>query len=171
MDRIFDLDMQLVVDACILAINIFILFFLGSYLLYNPVRDFLQKRRDMIKDSIDKAEADKEEAARLKAMYEEKIKDIDKEAEQILSAARKKAIQREAQIIEEAKGEASKITARAHAEVELEKKACKDDIKKEIVSVASALAGKVVSASIDTTVQDYLVEETLREMGDSTWQS
>ena len=44
-------------------------------------------------------------------------------------------------------------------------------MKQEIVSIASLMAGKVVSASIDTTVQDSLIEETLKEMGESTWQS
>ena len=33
------------------------------------------------------------------------------------------------------------------------------------------MAGKVVSASIDTTVQEALIEETLKEMGDETWLS
>ena len=33
------------------------------------------------------------------------------------------------------------------------------------------MAGKVVAASIDTTVSDALIEETLKEMGESTWQS
>lgn len=44
-------------------------------------------------------------------------------------------------------------------------------MKKEIVSVASIMAGKVVAASIDTTVQDSLIDETLKEMGESTWLS
>ncbi len=171
MERIFDLDMQFVVDACILAFNMFLLFLIGSYLLYNPVRAFLEKRKNMIKENIEKAETDKEEAAKLKAEYEKKLKEIDKEAEVILSDARKKALLRENQIIAEAKEEAEKITARAHNEAELEKKAVQDDVKKEIINVASVLAGKVVSASIDTNVQDYLVEETLNEMGDSTWRS
>ena len=171
MERIFDLDMQFVVDACILAFNMFLLFLIGSYLLYNPVRAFLEKRKNMIKENIEKAETDKEEAAKLKSEYEKKLKEIDKEAEVILSDARKKALLRENQIIAEAKEEAEKITARAHNEAELEKKAVQDDVKKEIINVASVLAGKVVSASIDTNVQDYLVEETLNEMGDSTWRS
>ena len=33
------------------------------------------------------------------------------------------------------------------------------------------MAGKVVSAAVDVTVQDSLVEETLKEIGDSTWLS
>ena len=55
--------------------------------------------------------------------------------------------------------------------MELEKKKALDNMKQEIVSIASLMAGKVVAASIDTTVQDTLIEETLKEMGESTWQS
>ena len=44
-----------------------------------------------------------------------------------------------------------------------------DEVKKEIVSVASLMAGKVVSASIDTAVQNQLIDETLKEIGDKTW--
>ena len=33
------------------------------------------------------------------------------------------------------------------------------------------MAAKVVKGNIDTTVQDALVEDTLKEIGDATWQS
>ena len=46
-----------------------------------------------------------------------------------------------------------------------------DEVKKEMVSIASVMAGKVVSAAVDVKVQDTLVEETLKEIGDSTWLS
>ena len=60
---------------------------------------------------------------------------------------------------------------RARTEAELEKQKLADDVKKEIISVASLMAGKVVAASIDTKVQDQLIEETLKEMGENTWLS
>ena len=96
---------------------------------------------------------------------------MEKEAEGILSEARKKGLANEAQIIAQAKEEAARILDRARVEAELEKKKMSDDVKKEIISVASAMAGKVVSASIDTNVQDQLIDETLKEMGESTWLS
>ena len=46
-----------------------------------------------------------------------------------------------------------------------------DDVKQEMIQIASMMAAKVVSASIDTQIQDTLVDETLKEMGESTWQS
>lgn len=167
----FNLDPQLIHDVIITAINIFILFLAGSYLMFNPVRNFLAKRREGIKSDIEKAEADKKDAEALKAEYESRLKEVDKEVEAILADARKRALQREEQIIEEAKNEAARIIERAHNEVLLEKKGAADDMKKEMVALASALAGKVVSASINTDIQASLVDETLREMGDNTWQS
>ena len=77
----------------------------------------------------------------------------------------------EARIVEEAKEEASRIIKRANEEAILEKKRAMDEMKQEVFGIASMMAQKVVSASIDTTIQDTLVEETLKEMGDSTWQN
>ena len=171
MQRIFDLDPQLVHDAIILLINIFILFLAGSYFLFNPVRDLLKKRQDMIEEDLANAKKSKDEAAVLKIEYDDKLKNADKEVDQILSDARKKALTREEQIVDEAKAEAARIIERANVEAELEKKRVADDIKKEIISVATVMAGKVVSASIDTNIQESLVDETLNEMGDGTWQN
>lgn len=169
--RIFGLDSQLVFDAIFLAVNIFILFFVLSYKLFNPVRDMLKKRQEGITKERKEAEAAKQDADALKQEYEQRLKEVDKEAEAILSDARKKAIKNEERIVAEAKEEAARIISRANAEIELEKKKAADDIKKEIINVAALMANKVVAASIDLKTQDALIEETLREIGDKTWLS
>lgn len=171
MERLFDLDFQLLHDTVILAISVFVLFLFLSYLLFDPVRKMLKNRQLKIKTDLDTAQSDKEEAATLKAQYDEKLKNIEKEAETILSEARQKAMKNEARIIDEAKEEAARIIKRAQEEAELEKKRAMDDMKQEMISIASMMAGKVVAASIDTTIQDTLVEETLKEMGDVSWRS
>ena len=171
MERLFDLDLQLLADATLTAISVFVLFLLASYLLFNPARELLKKRQDKIKDDIDTANKDKEDAAALKADYDSKIKDIQKESEEILSEARKKAKANEAQIIAEAKEEANRIIKNAENEALLEKQRAYDEMKQEMISIASLMAGKVVAKSIDTTIQESLVEETLKEVGDKTWQS
>ena len=103
--------------------------------------------------------------------YESKIKNIEKEAEAILSEARKKALANENRIIAEAKEEAARIIERAGTEAELEKKKAADDVKREMIVIASMMAGKVVNSSIDATVRDSLIDETLKEIGESTWLS
>ena len=171
MERLFDLDLQLLADATLTAISVFVLFLLASYLLFNPARELLKKRQEKIKGDLDSASKDKEDAAALKAEYDAKMKDIQKESEEILGEARKKAKANEAQIIAEAKEEAARIRKNAENEALLEKQKAYDEMKQEMITIASLMAGKVVAKSIDTTIQESLVEETLKEVGDKTWQS
>ena len=107
----------------------------------------------------------------MKQEYEARLTDIHKEEEQILSQARRQAKLQEAEIISAAREEAVLIKDRARADIALERKKAMDEMKKEMISVASLMAGKVVSAQINTEVQDTLVEETLKEIGEDTWQS
>ena len=171
MDRLFTLDAQFLFDAVVLGLSMLLLFTILSYLLFNPVRSLLEKRRQRVLDDQETAKREKQEAIAYKEEYDRKLKEVDKEAQEILSAARKKAMQNEAKIVAEAKEEAARIIERANAQIELEKKRALDDMKQEMITIASMMAGKVVAASIDTKVQEGLIDETLKEMGDHTWLS
>jgi len=169
MERLFNLDWQLLADSCLTIIAVLVLFAVFSALLFEPVRKMLNDRKEKIQSELDDAKENMENAQTLKAEYEEKLKNVEKEAEAILSEARRKALANENQIVAQAKEEAARILDRARVEAELEKQKMADDVKKEMISIASMLAGKVVSASIDTTVQNQLIDETLKEMGEGTW--
>ena len=169
MSRLFDLDWQLLADSTLMIIAIFVLFLIMSYFLFNPARKMLNGRREKIQKELSTAKTAMENAQGLKKEYEEKLKNADKEAENILSEARRKALANENQIVAQAKEEAARILERAHVEAELEKQKMSDDIKREIIFVASLMAGKVVAASVDTSLQNQLIDETIKEMGDKTW--
>lgn len=171
MTRLFDLDWQLLADSCLTIIAVFVLFTALSYFLFNPARKMLNARKAKIHDELEDARQNMETAQSLKAQYEEKLKEINKEAEGILSDARKRALANENQIVADAKEEASRIIERAKVEAQLEKQKMSDEVKKEMVVLASLVASKVVAASVDMTVQEQLVNETLKEIGDSTWQN
>ena len=162
MERLFNLDPQLIHDAVLLALAVFVMFTFLSYLLFNPARDFLKKRQDKIKNDLDTAAADKADARKLKEDYNAKIQNINAEA-------RQKALDNEAKIIAEAKEEAARILSRANAQVELERKAAADDMKKEMIALASLMAEKAVAGAVDAKVQDTMVESTLKEIGEDTW--
>ena len=102
---------------------------------------------------------------------EESVDNAEEDAQAILRDARQRAQKNEEQIVSEAKEEAARIIAHAKTEAELEKQKAADDIKKEIISVATVMAGKFIAVSVDEATQERLLEETLREIGDSTWQS
>jgi F-type H+-transporting ATPase subunit b len=163
LDRLFTLDAQFLFDAVVLGLSMLLLFTILSYLLFNPVRSLLEKRRQRVLDDQETAKREKQEAIAYKEEYDRKLKEVDKEAQEILSAARKKAMQNEAKIVAEAKEEAARIIEHANAQIELEKKRALDDMKQEMITIASMM--------IDTKVQEGLIDETLKEMGDHTWLS
>ena len=99
MERLINFDPQWINDVVITGINIFILFFAMSYLLFNPARDYLEKRRKKIAGDLEMAKSSRESALALQAEYEEKLRSINKEAEAIMDEARKKAKKQEAEIL------------------------------------------------------------------------
>ena len=169
--RLFNLDPQLLHDAVLLAIAVFVMFLFLSYMLFNPAREMLKKRQDKVKNDIDSAEKSREDAAKLKEEYENRLREIHKEEDAILSAARQKALENETKIIDQAQAEAANIIERANHQAELEMKKAQDEIKKEIITVASMVAGKAVSEKLDIEIQDSLIDDTLKEIGEKTWQS
>lgn len=171
MTRLFNLDFQLLHDAVLLGISVFFLCLILSYLLFEPAKKLLAERRERIAADIASAADDKKAAAALKSEYEAKLASADKEVEQILADARRKGLDNQARIESEAKEEAARIIARANEEASLAQKRAEDEMKQQMIAVAALMAQKVVTANIDTSVQENLVDETLKEMGTATWQS
>ena len=170
-NRIFGLDAQLIADAVILALAVGFLFFLMSFLLFNPARELMKKRQDKIKEEMETASRDMAEANKMKTEYYAKLAAADKDVDAILSEGRKKALARENEIVAEAKIEAARVMERAEREIELEKSKVKDEVKQEMIGVARELAGKFVAASLDKAAQAKLIDEALNEMGEDTWQN
>ena len=160
-DYIFGLDPQLLVDSAITILAMFFVFLLLSYLLFNPARNLMEKRQEGIREQMETAAREKQDAIQFKAEYDEKIKNVQKETDEILSEARKKALKKESVMLEEAREEAAQIVARANREVELEKSKVKDEMKQEIINVATAMAGKIVASSLDESKQSQLLADTL----------
>ena len=88
-----------------------------------------------------------------------------------MSDARKKALKRENEIVAEAKVEAARIIDHAKKEAELEMKKAQDEVKQQIIEVATLMAGKIVSVSLEDEDHADLIQETLKEMGEETWLS
>ncbi len=171
MERLFQLDAQLIHDTVLLALSVFLMFVLLSYLLFNPARDFLKKRQEHIQEDLNLAKQEKEDALNLKKQFQDRLGEADKEAQILLKDARKKALYSQEQILAEAKREADRRVARANAQIQEDRKSAADDLKREMIQVASLMAEKAIAASITAKIQDELLEDALKEIGDRTWQS
>ena len=61
MERLFNLDAQLLFDAVVMGLSMFLLFALLSYLLFDPVRKLLEDRKARV--AADQESAKQEKAA------------------------------------------------------------------------------------------------------------
>ena len=158
------------ISSCLLTIiAVFVLFIALSYLLFNPARKFMQDRQNKIAGELDHAKTAQEDAEKLKADYEARLANVDKEADEILSAARAKALANEADIILSDKHQNSIRLLRFPDILQFLKAA--DEIKQEMVGLAMDAAGKFVRVSMDDRTKNALIEETLAEIGENTWLS
>ena len=62
MSRLFDLDMQLIADATLMIIAVFVLFLAMSFFLFEPAKKVLKNRQEKIKNELDEAQSSMEQA-------------------------------------------------------------------------------------------------------------
>lgn len=171
MERLLGFDAQLLFDSAFTAVNVLILFLVLSHYLLNPVRSFLQKRKDKIAGELQHAARESEFAHEMRKEYEDRLKGVGKEADQILEQAKVAAKRQEAEIIEEARSEADLMLKRAEKEIDLKKMQAMDEMRQEIVSIAAGMAVQILSGVLDSKVQKAVIDKMMEEMGEITWQA
>jgi F-type H+-transporting ATPase subunit b len=129
----------------------------------------LKERADRIQARITKAVEDMAGANALKAQYEECLKNIDQERQDILDKAHKLALEQSKDKIQEAKKEADAIRERAHMDIIREQEQVKDAMRLHIIDLASAMAEKFVAQNVDKETQDRLFSETMKELEEAAW--
>lgn len=169
--RIIEFSPRTLFEWTVQVVNLLAIIGILTWLLFKPVGAFLSARTEKIKNQIDDAKNQKLKVETLRQDYETRIAKIQAEADEILRQARTKAKQSEEQIISAARAEAEEIKKRSLAEIQLEKERVKDEMKKEMIEVATLMAGKFIASTMDSNKQDELISEIINEAGDVQWLS
>ena len=169
MDRLLAFDAQMLTNLLLQLTNTLILAAILAYILYNPVKRFMKNRADRIANQILSAQENMKKSETLRAEYEEKLRNIDKQSAEILESSRKRALEKEQQIIQEAKQEALAIKERALKEVEQEEARVKDSMKLQMVEISSLMASKFIQATMDESTQNKLLDEVISDLGEAKW--
>jgi F-type H+-transporting ATPase subunit b len=171
LERVFGLDQQTLITAILVLINAAILAFVLTKLLYKPVLNILHERRAKILEDVQTAEKEKADALKLKAEYEQALKAVEQEKQDILSAARKLADDKGKEQIAEAKHEAETIKARAQKDIELEQERVKGEMKQAVIDVSSLMTSKFLTRTMDESTHEQLFNETMAELEGIAWRS
>ena len=168
--RVFALDQQALIGIGIQLFNAALLAAVLSYLLYKPVRKFLQGRTERIGAQMGRIEDEMAKAGELKVHYEQKLEGIEEERAAILEAAHRLAAEKSRRILHDAQKDAAEMRERAAEDVRIERERAQEEIRVQIIEVASTMAEKLVAQAMDAETQDRLFAETMAELEEAAWQ-
>lgn len=144
-------------------VSFLILLGLLVYVGYKPIRKMLDERANRIKESMEQAEATKQEYERAKVAVQEQISKARQEGQTVISQATQIGDRLKEEAKEEARKEAQSIVARTRVELERERDKAIDDLRREFVDTAILAAEKVINETLDKERHKKLIEEALEE--------
>ncbi|SEO41672.1 F0F1 ATP synthase subunit B [Mucilaginibacter sp. OK283] len=132
---------------------------------WKPILSALSERERFIEDSLQKAEAAKEEMSRLTNENESLLKQARAERDQILSDARKVKDQMIVDAKELAHKEGARMIELARVEINNQKAIAMADVKNQVATLSLQIAEKVLRKQFeDQQKQDELVSQLLKEV-------
>ena len=136
----------------------------GKYLI-PPINRAMTARQEAIRTEFAELDEAKAEARQAESDYKEQLNNAKHEAARIREDAREQG----AQIVQEARDkaqvEADRIIEHAHAQIEADRKSAFASLRRDVGSLATTLAGRIVGESIDDDErQGRVVERFLADL-------
>jgi len=126
---------------------------------WGPILAAVEAREKGIQDALDEAKSRQEEAEKLLAEHKAQLSDARRQAQEILTEGREAAGRLGKELEGKAREESEAILTRARAEIEREKEAALDILRRESVDLALAAASKLLHVKLDDEQDRKLVME------------
>ncbi len=153
--ELISLDVWHIVAA---ILNLLILVWVMKKFLIGPVQKILAERQSQVDTLYSDAETAKNAAEADRAVYEEKMANADKEAEEVVRRATVRADKISDEILAEANAKAAEKLRKADADIEQEKKKAINEIKDEISGMSMDIAEAVVCREIKASDHEKLID-------------
>lgn len=143
------------------------LIFVGILLYFKipaVVAKLLDNRADGIKFELDTARSLHEEARALLASYEQKHREVQAQAQQIVDGARREAVSAAEQAKADLKTSIARRLQAATDQIASAETAAIKAVKDQAVSVAVAAAGDLLSRQMDTRARNKLIEVSIKDV-------
>ena len=146
------------------VLNFVVLFGGLFFILRKPVSRALADRITGIKDQLQDLEARKQDAEKQLAEYNQKLAQLEKEAEKIVADYVRQGQDAKVRIIAEAKNAAEKLEEQAKRHIEHEFNAARERLQAEIIEKALVKAEARLKERITVDDQERLIDEYLAKV-------
>lgn len=140
-----------------------ILFFILSKLLYKPLVSLMDQRAEKIREGLEASNIAREEAARSEEAIQEQLSEARVEGQKLVAEARETADRFREEEMARVRDDIELERVRAEANIQRERDAAIEDLRKEFAGLAISAAEKVVRTSLDEDGHKELIESVLEE--------
>jgi len=141
------------------------LFFILYRFAWPVLLESVQSRENALREALEKAQRDRDEAAKVLAEHTAKLDAARGEAQKLIADGRTAAEKMKAQMLEDTKKQQDELLARAKRDIEGEKTKAIADLRREAVDLALSGASKVIEKNLDDATNRKLVEDFLGSVG------
>jgi F-type H+-transporting ATPase subunit b len=134
------------------------------FVLRKPLSQALSSRIKGIKEQLEDLETRKLEAEKQLVEYNEKLSQLEKEAEKIVEDYIKQGKEAKARILKEAESAAEKLKAQARRNIEHEFEQAKLTLQEEILEKSLVKAEEIIKSKISGGDQDRLIDDYLKKV-------
>jgi len=131
---------------------------------WGPLTKMMQDRTQQIKNTIEQEKKKLDEASAVKAVYVQKLEELEKQATEILRQSAKDGKKTTEEIIRQAHIEAKKILENASRQIKDEQEAAMVQIKRDTVEISFQIAEKVLKEKIDTPMRQKFEAEFIGKL-------
>jgi len=146
-----------VMNFTVLAVALF-------FVLRKPLSQALSSRIKGIKEQLDELEAQKAEAEKKLAEYNQQLAQLEKEAEKIVDDYVRQGNEAKARILKEAEASAEKLQVQARRNIEHEFSQAKLELQKEIFEKSLVKAEEIIRSKFSGEDQDRIVDDYLKKV-------
>jgi F-type H+-transporting ATPase subunit b len=141
-----------------------LIFIFGKYII-PPINKAMTSRQEAIRKEFAELDEAQTDARKAEADYKEQLNNAKHEAARIREEAREQGAQIVQEAREKAHTEADRIIEHAHAQIEADRKAALASLRRDVGSLATTLAGRIVGESMDDDErQSRVVERFLTDL-------
>ncbi|MDE2839058.1 MAG: F0F1 ATP synthase subunit B [Chloroflexota bacterium] len=149
-------------------INFLLLVFLLHRLLYRPVLNMLDQRKERIREGQEAAERAQSEAEELRQEYERQLEESRAHARKIIEDATAAAARLREESVANAQQEAQRILERGQEELRAEVQHARRELRQEVATLSVAVAGKLIQESLDSEKNRELAARLVSDLDDSS---
>ncbi len=131
---------------------------------WKPLLALLDRREEMIRQSLDDADKAKQELQRLQQESKEILSKARVEAQSILAKSRSQAEKLKGELRQEAKVQADSILRDAEKQIQVETEKAIAVIKTEVVDLSLLVASKLIKRNLSKEDNQSLIEESLKQV-------